>query len=138
MRDIREDLRQRLMKITAQRGELRARLAWLDEMEGHLKAALEYERGQAEFDQTGLLFDEPVEGERSATALFIREALGDLRAHTLEELKASAHQRGLAFGEKNPGRVLHFALVGMKQGGIVDRDSEGRWRLTESGGNGPM
>lgn len=129
MRDIREDLRQRLVKITAQRAELQTRMGWLDEMEAHIKAALEYERAQAEFDQASLVFDEPSNGEHSAIAQFIRDILSDLKGRTLDELKSAAQHRGLPFGEKNPGRVLHFTLVGMKQSGIVDRDTDGRWRL---------
>lgn len=134
MRDIREDLRQRLVKISAQRAEFQARLRWLDEMEEHIKAALEYERAHSELDvdQVSLFPEIAPEGERTATAKFIRDALSDLQPKTLDELKAAAERRGLIFGNKNPGRVLHFALVGMKQGGIVDRDHEGRWWLKET------
>jgi hypothetical protein len=139
MRDIREDLRQRLMKISAQRAEIQARLEWLNEMEAHVKAALEYERVQAESDQVGLFLEEPSDSERSVTSQFIHEVLSDLKGRTLDELKAAALRKGLTFGEKNPGRVLHFALVGMKQGGIVDRDSDGRWRLLDrTSGVAPM
>lgn len=134
MRDIREDLRQRLTKIAAQRGELQSRLSWLNEMENHIKAALEYERFHSESDQTNLFVEEPAEGEHSVISQFIRETLSDLNGRTLDELKLAAQQRGLEFGEKNPGRVLHFALVGMKQGGIVHRDPEGRWRLLNASG----
>ncbi len=134
MRDIREDLRHRLTKIAVQRGELRSRLAWLDEVEAHIKALVEYERAQVEFDQPALFTDDSLEAEQSAIGKFVREALSDLRPRTLDELKATAQERGMAFGDKNPGRVLHFALVGMKQNGIVDRDTEGRWRLLSESG----
>jgi hypothetical protein len=138
MRDIREELKQRLSQIEYQRATLRSRMVWLDEMETHIKAALEYEKMHSDPGQANLFSEEPLGVERSATGRFIREALSDLRPKTLDELKLAAEQRGMMFGEKNPGRVLHFALVGMKQSGIVERSAEGRWRLLTKPGTEPL
>jgi len=132
MRDIRDDLRQRLVKIGIQRGELQARLAWLGQMQEHIKAAIEYEAAQSENDQS-TLFSETTESDRSPLAQFIRESLSDLRPRTLDELKVAATSRGLDFKGKNPGRVLHFALVGMAQSNLVESLGNGTWKLKSAG-----
>lgn len=131
MRDIRDDLRQRLTKIGIQRGELQARLTWLARMQEHIEAALEYETTLS--DNQAMLFSEHV-GElnrSSSLAQFIRESLADLRPRTLDELKIAANAKGLDFKDKNPGRVLHFALVGMAQSNLVESLGGGVWRLRQ-------
>ncbi len=50
----------------------------------------------------------------------------------LGELKESAVERGVPFGDKQPGRVIHFAMLGMAQHNLVARESDGRWRLVEA------
>lgn len=129
MRDIRDDLRQRLVRIGLQRAELQARFEWLGQVEGHIKAAIEYETSQAENDQS-MLFSEPSVSDHSPLGQFVREALSDLKPRSLDELKNLAASRGLDFREKNPGRVLHFTLVGMAQNNLVERLASGDWRLT--------
>jgi hypothetical protein len=131
MRDIRDDLRHRLNRIALQRGELQQRIAWLGEMEGHIKAALEYEVMQSEGDQAFLFSEDAVETGRSPVAQFLREALSDLRPRTLDELKVAAGFRRLDFNGKNAGRVLHFALVGMAQSGLVESLGNGIWKLKQ-------
>ncbi|MFY9672869.1 MAG: hypothetical protein WAK13_00365 [Terriglobales bacterium] len=54
----------------------------------------------------------------------------DLSA-SLDELKESAVQRGVPFGEKKPGRVIHFAMLGMEQHDLVAKTPDGRWQLVE-------
>lgn len=132
MRDIREDLRQRLMRIGIQRAELQQRLVWLGNVQEHIKAALEYEISEADTDQSTLFSDLGEPGsDRSPLAQFLREVLSDLRPHTLEELKTTATARALDFKGKNPGRVLHFALVGMAQSHLVESLGSGTWRLKQ-------
>jgi hypothetical protein len=50
----------------------------------------------------------------------------------LGELKESAVERGVPFGDKQPGRVIHFAMLGMAQHNLVARETDGRWRLVEA------
>lgn len=130
MRDIREDLRQRLQSIAAQRGEMQARLQWLDQAETHIKGLLEYERIQAELNQEPL-FAEPIrpDEDRTEIAQFLRDALADGAPRSLDDLKKAAAVRSINFHEKIPGRVLHFALLGMAQGGVVEMVDKGVWKL---------
>jgi len=63
----------------------------------------------------------------TALSSFILESLRD-RGKTTETLKAETKKAGISFGQKKPGRVLHFALLGMAQHGVVERVN-GTWRL---------
>jgi len=47
----------------------------------------------------------------------------------------SAVERGVPFGEKQPGRVIHFAMLGMAQHNLVAREENGRWKLVEQAVN---
>lgn len=67
--------------------------------------------------------------QRGPVAHFIQETVGgDGTSWTIDALKRAAKERGLSFGEKNPGRVLHFALVGMSRNGLVEMTAKGTWR----------
>ena len=54
----------------------------------------------------------------------------DLSA-SLDQLKESAVQRGFILSEKKPGRVIHFAMLGMEQHDLVAKTPDGRWQLVE-------
>jgi hypothetical protein len=129
MRDIQDDLRQRITKITIQRAELKNRLAWLDKVEEHLKVALEYERAQSDAKFDTISGEDVLFQDQSTLTSFVREALADYRPCSLSVLKDLAKNRKLDFGEKNPGRVLHFVLIGLKHSGLTERDKNGLWRL---------
>lgn len=58
---------------------------------------------------------------------FLLEALAE-RGKSLEKLKREAKAKGFTFPGKHPGRVLHYALVGMAQNRLVEK-SNGIWRL---------
>ncbi len=47
---------------------------------------------------------------------------------SLEEIKDAAEEAQFDFKEKSPGRVLHWALVGMAQGGSVEKVND-RWQI---------
>lgn len=50
------------------------------------------------------------------------------RPKNLDTLKREAQIAGLQFGSKHPGRVIHYALVGMAQNRLVERIN-GLWML---------
>jgi len=134
VRDLREDLRQRLQALALERATLSERLAYLDQIEVQTKNLLEYEvmRIQAgSAAQQGLFTDTQIaDSQRSDLSLFLRDALSDGTPRPLGYLKRAAQKRQIDFGGKNPGRVLHFALTGMAQNGIVEMEEKGVWRLT--------
>lgn len=137
MRDLRDELRQRLQGIALEKATYRERLVYLDKIEEQVKGFLEYEtmRVRAEGRDQTVLFPEidPIpEGERSALSQFLRDALMDGNPRSLDDLKRSAQDRNFDFGEKNPGRVLHFALLGMAQSGVVTMVEKGVWRIAQA------
>jgi hypothetical protein len=112
------------------RAELQQRLAWLGQVQEHIKATLDYEIQDAEGIQSLLFMEGADEVERgSPIATFLREVLSDFRPRSLDELKVMAGSRGIDFKDKNPGRVLHFALVGLAQNKMVESLGNGVWRL---------
>lgn len=63
-----------------------------------------------------------------------RKIMASGRTWSLGELKDAATLRGLRFDDgKQPGRVLHFALIGLAQRGIVEPTPTGHWRLRGKG-----
>jgi hypothetical protein len=68
------------------------------------------------------------EAQRSPIARFLFCALATGSTLSLAELKLMAQAQGIRFGNKVPGRVLHFALVGMRQNGLVSQVGKGCWK----------
>jgi hypothetical protein len=122
MVDIRPALRERLKTIASER-------ARLDQMEAGIKALLQLENeGEASTNGNS---GEHAETGTTPLAHFILDTLKHTtRAMTVNDLKTAAHKAGIDFGEKSPGRVLHWALVGKSRSGVVEKVG-GRWRLKE-------
>lgn len=59
---------------------------------------------------------------------FLRNALADGKPHHLSELVSLVKMKdGLIKAESSPGRVIHYALIGMQQHGYVKRREDGMW-----------
>lgn len=59
---------------------------------------------------------------------FLRNALADGKPHHLADLVSQVRTRdGLIKPEASPGRVIHYALIGMQQHGYVKRREDGMW-----------
>jgi hypothetical protein len=67
----------------------------------------------------------------------MRGLLGDGSKQLTQELAKLAVSKGHPFGDKSPGRSVHFALVGLERAGQVKRDETGRWFLTNGEGRPP-
>jgi hypothetical protein len=121
MRDIRPDLRERLVAIARER-------ARLDQMEAGIKALIQQEDQQ---HRVFLSFNgaDGVDANESGTPL-TRAIRAALSKHSLsvEELKTAVKTAGYDFGQRSPGRVLHWGLVGM--GTAVEKVGD-KWRLKE-------
>jgi len=124
MRDIRADLRERLQAIARDR-------AGLDQMEAGIKELLRIE-DRREFIASGNGNGTHVDEGGTPLKRFILTVLRHSKQPlTVGDLKVAAAQGGYDFGEKSPGRVLHWALVGMAQGGIVEKKEDNKWHLKE-------
>jgi hypothetical protein len=134
MRDIRPDLRERLKSVLIKRQSHQKALDNLAAEEQLLTKMLQSE--DAMFEVPSTLFDAAEDvGPAQPTAPLSEVLIETLKAHSgsasLDELKEGAAQRRVPFGGKQPGRVIHFAMLGMAQHRLVDRKDDGRWFLVE-------
>lgn len=136
MKDITNDLKERIGELLAQRAQLQRQLDALTQREAMLRSMLEYEQMRWP-EQPSLPGLDKTNGRRLSSPLsrFIVETLGSYGSQSLDELKRRALDLGLDFEDKNAGRVLHFALVGMARNNIVKREADtGKWRLVQPEG----
>jgi hypothetical protein len=128
MRDIRRDLVERLASIENEEARLQSQLKNLSTMKEGLKALLQHE--DTRFAPP--LFSEKreeEEPERTTLTSIIVNALRHKTQMTLEEIKQITENAGYDFGEKKPGRSIHFALVGLQNLGVTEGLGNGVWRL---------
>jgi hypothetical protein len=134
MRDIRSDLRERLGSIEQDRERLKAsiqrQLEELDQMEIGVKALLDQEERRFAASNGSGNGHAADDGTTPLARLIISLLKNSPRPLTVDEFKTAAATARFDFGEKSPGRVIHWGLVGMQQGGIVEKKG-GRWQLKE-------
>jgi len=130
MKDIRNDLKERIGELQALRAQLQRQLDTLAEREAMLHSMLEYERMRWP-EQAILPGLDKTNGHRLWTPLsrFIVETLGTYGPQSLDELRRRALDHGHDFKGKSPGRALNFALVGMARNRIVKKLDTGKWKL---------
>lgn len=119
-----QNIQAMIAAVKSEREALESRLAILRDRENTLRAWLTEESPtQAEL---------PVVGDVVGTPLsnFLRSVLSDGKSHTTQRLaQIAATKPGLIKENSSPGRVVHFALLGLSQHGLVERTAEGMWRL---------
>jgi hypothetical protein len=135
MRDIRSDLIERLQAIRRERDEIQKRLGQLDTDEAIVSSLLEKEEATWAKLQAALPFDSSSSPQRNGKyetplSRFVLSTLKTEGPCSLNELKNLA-QRRVSFGRKNPGRSIHFLLVGMERNGLVERLQDRTWKLKE-------
>jgi hypothetical protein len=133
MRDIRSDLRERLTKLAAQMARLQEELDELSDVEDGIKMLLRQEEAQFA-NESAPLFPESNDVGSGLAQLIIHTMREKNRPVDLDELKDVITKTQYDFGEKNPGRVIHFALVGMNHGGLVERLNDKRWMIKPNNG----
>ena len=128
-RDIRSDLQMRLNELEAERKNLEKRLSDMTEISSSLCLLLEHENRR--WAQLSLLPEEKKTLQPAQTELSqaILKLLADNQDWQLSRLADTLSQMGFNFGEKKPGRVLHFALIGMSQHKLVEKVGNGVWRI---------
>lgn len=137
MRDRLRMLRAKLAETLVERDILRHELAHgtptiigrqvLEEQSARLATAVAF----LERRITALQYDPKAAplNSRTPIAHLIHEILADGYVHNISEIKRVAESRGIDFGNRSAGRVLHGALTGMRQHGIVEAVPPGGWRL---------
>ena len=113
-----------LATLREEKAQLERRLETLEEREETLLSWLKEEQpsqGQLPAMTSGANGGTPL-------SVFLRGALGDGRPHTLQDLVTQVKGKGgLIREEASPGRVVHYALIGMQQHGYVKRSNDGTW-----------
>jgi hypothetical protein len=122
MPDIGPVLREHLKTIARER-------ARLDKVEAGIKALLQLESQEVGASKNGN-GDHAAEAGNTPLGNFVLEALKQKRSMTVNDLKTAASNAGIDFGEKSPGRVLHWTLVAKSRSGLVEKVG-GKWRLKE-------
>jgi hypothetical protein len=134
MRDIRQDLRERRESVKAKKLAMMAGVERLAIQEQTLDKLIEEE--DAMWEKISPPLFERSEPQGSVLSKVLLETLKSKGGIAwLGELKESAVERGVPFGDKQPGRVIHFAMLGMAQHKLVAREGDGRWRLVEEAVN---
>jgi len=131
--------------IKQEQTELTKRINALDEKLRVITTMIEDEDAKWGQDQP-TLFDGPpkskvknlsekkskITPQRTGLSQFIFNCLSDMQSHSVSEIVEKAKDRGITFGEKSPGRVIHFALMGMLKGHKIKRQENGEWRILQN------
>lgn len=147
MKDIRSVLGERLTEIAAEKQSLQARLCAVESEEDLVKSllALEEQRfgsgtykviaavtvshPEADHADTNGFGDTPV------SKLILETLKSSTRPVGLDEFKRRALEAKIDFGAKKPGRVLHWALVGLTQNGhlgVIGTDENRKYYIKEA------
>ena len=130
MRDIRTDLRERLNDLDRQLKAIEAQRVTVVA----LLRAEEERFGNLENHPRVVAFDiKPVHNLSDLLRTYLADG-GQLSTQRLAELAVSSRH---PFGDKSPGRSVHFALVGLQRGGHVERCENGSWCLANGEGGAP-
>jgi hypothetical protein len=138
MQDIRAGLKERLDSIAKERAMLRTRLAEAEIMESTIRALLQQEEGKFGKLEPTLPFngnakpiaDPTVRGGTPLSQLIIGTIQQANRPRNLDQFKEAAERLHFDFGDKKPGRVLHWALVALEQSNVLERTKDG-YKLRE-------
>jgi len=142
MRDIREDLRERLDILAAERAKLQMRVQAIELQEASYKAALREEEARvaqssSENQTNPLPF--PTASAVLLGPVIMRVMRAKGRPLALDEIRDEIVNSGMFdFGEKKPGRSVHFGLMSLQNGGELTRLVDGRWTLPQSASADPQ
>ena len=136
MRSIQDDLQHRMTALEAERQKLLARLKEIDAIKGNLNQVLQAEKTVFSKRKNGKIrvsskaASSPEAAPGTLTAILV-DLLADKKAHLLRELTQGTVNRGYDFGDKAPGRVVHFALLNMSNHGRAERLEDGGWKMAK-------
>jgi hypothetical protein len=142
MRDIRDDLRERLGALREERdllqAQLKAKLSEIEAYEGQLNLLLQMEEKRAaELAQSSMNFDIPLNnGGPPDISLSPKDQLESVILVLLDggvtlkhaQIKGRLEEAGFGRGEKFFGRVLQGTLMSMRSRELVDLVGTGEWR----------
>jgi len=133
MRDIRQDLTERIEAIERDRATIQARLSALDEREKNLKAMLAEEEGRI----LSMTEDRPqlpfagvtLVGGMPMTDLIKNVLRAKVRRLSFDEVRDEILKTSFNFGDQKPGRVVHGGLLSLIRTEEITKDADGRYGL---------
>ncbi len=135
MRNIRDELAQRLQKVRDERNQLTHRLDRLGQLERAIDLLIKEEDLPNRTSQLSPLPVKAVTGHkvigRTELSRFIVKALADGTPRSLSKLVQQAKNENFDFHDKAPKRVLHFALVGLQHNSYAKMLERSVWQLTK-------
>ena len=136
MRDIRGDLRERIDLLAAERVKLETRMTELSKQEQSYKLALlqEEERFNSSLSSSHSIAEAAVGSSAGLAELLITAIASKNRPVDLDELKTEIGKTPYDFGDRAPGRAIHFGLVGLANRGEVEKLPDGRWAMRHTNG----
>jgi len=143
LRDIRSDLQERLDRLTAERLQLQTKLAALESLEATFKTALREEEvrvSRLSADRPQLPLSDPDPEAASPAYAFIGSAIKSLmksknRPLAKDEIRDElVKTKTYDFGQRKPGRSVHFGLMSLVNGGDVDQLPDGRFVISSKNG----
>ncbi len=135
MRNLRDELAQRLQKVGDERKQLMDRLNRLEQLEQAMNLLIKEEDLPTITTKLSPLPVKAVTGHkvigRTELSRFIVKALADGKPRSLSKLVQLAKNENFNFRDKAPKRVLHFALVGLQYNSYAKMLERSVWQLTE-------
>jgi serine phosphatase RsbU (regulator of sigma subunit) len=133
MKNITQELQERLDEVKRQKVILQKELENLVTTEAGLKSLLEHE--QRRWGQMTMLPNQQMHVPKTGSTPLSKFLLDSLKRgnKSVHLLKDEALALGLLKNSKYPNRSVHFALVALKRGGLVEKTGE-FWHLKETSG----
>lgn len=126
MRDIREDLQDRIRECTLEQESLQRQIDEIDARKRLLQTLLEEEYRRWPGDEPG---NAAIPSPKLQEMILDIMSDGDTwNGGTVTKIALS---RGFNFGLGKPGRIVHFTLLGMSKHGTVENVGEGQWKLVK-------
>ncbi len=132
MQDIRQELTERLRQLREQREGVQQQLDELESLEQGLLKVLNSENAIWDKLAPPLFRDTsaPKNGSGNLGGAIL-ELLRDGQSRTMDQLKSELRERGYMFGDKAPGRVINFCLVGLQNRGAARKLEDGSWEIQQ-------
>ena len=129
MRDIRNDLKERLKSIKAERFRLETRFQELEGVEESVLEMLRLEEGNFRSSQADL-FGQDQNGEKKELREFVEQVLKEQGTSSVIEIQKIATGRNFKILGKAPGQRIQGTLLALLKKEKVQSLGEGRWKYT--------
>ncbi|MFN7935451.1 MAG: hypothetical protein U0R19_19130 [Bryobacteraceae bacterium] len=132
MRDIREDLRERLREADLQVAHLRQQLAKAEEARDSIATLIGFEMQRWKTSAEDEAFPRQDKIPGLELGQLIEELLSTGEEWSTHAIAAVAARRGVDFGTSSPGRSVHFTMLNLLRSGKVEQSKSGNWASRKS------